>query len=236
MWLANLTLTQVFVSLSLTAGLTQMWSVGGVAFYLLLPTDRSLHWSVCGETLHACVSRRSSRWGGQPRLGLVRGLPAAVRRHRNQELGVSGTSRGSRRAWCWPRSQRAPKRPTTIGSRIPGGCGSPSTSARNRRLMGAFVVAYGLACTRSPDRRPRRGHRPPIRHKMVLGAIVALRTPRPLVCAQGPFRFLGFGDAGPRRWSYGIFIWHLAVLAIVFPCSASSPSAAACPGLLITVT
>ncbi|MBX4377744.1 acyltransferase, partial [Mycobacterium tuberculosis] len=37
-WLANLTLTQVFVPLSLTAGLARVWSLSvEVAFYLLLP-------------------------------------------------------------------------------------------------------------------------------------------------------------------------------------------------------
>ena len=37
-WLANLTLTQVFVPLTLTAGLTQMWSLSvEIAFYALLP-------------------------------------------------------------------------------------------------------------------------------------------------------------------------------------------------------
>ena len=37
-WLANLTLTQIYVPLTLTAGLTQMWSLSvEVAFYLALP-------------------------------------------------------------------------------------------------------------------------------------------------------------------------------------------------------
>jgi len=37
-WLANLTLTQVYVPLTLTAGLTQMWSLSvEVSFYLVLP-------------------------------------------------------------------------------------------------------------------------------------------------------------------------------------------------------
>jgi peptidoglycan/LPS O-acetylase OafA/YrhL len=37
-WLANLTLTQIYVPLTLTAGLTQMWSLSvEVSFYLVLP-------------------------------------------------------------------------------------------------------------------------------------------------------------------------------------------------------
>ena len=37
-WLANLSLTQIYVPLTLTAGLTQMWSLSvEVAFYLALP-------------------------------------------------------------------------------------------------------------------------------------------------------------------------------------------------------
>ena len=38
MWLANLTLTQIYVPLTLTSGLTQMWSLSvEVSFYLALP-------------------------------------------------------------------------------------------------------------------------------------------------------------------------------------------------------
>ena len=37
-WLANLTLTQIYVPLTLTGGLTQMWSLSvEVSFYLALP-------------------------------------------------------------------------------------------------------------------------------------------------------------------------------------------------------
>ena len=37
-WLANLSLTQIYVPLTLTAGLTQMWSLSvEVSFYLALP-------------------------------------------------------------------------------------------------------------------------------------------------------------------------------------------------------
>ena len=37
-WLANLTLTQIYVPLTLTAGLTQMWSLSvEMSFYLVLP-------------------------------------------------------------------------------------------------------------------------------------------------------------------------------------------------------
>ena len=38
MWVANLALIQVFVPLTLTEGMTQMWSLSvEVAFYLILP-------------------------------------------------------------------------------------------------------------------------------------------------------------------------------------------------------
>ncbi|NED62826.1 acyltransferase, partial [Streptomyces sp. SID10244] len=54
--------------------------------------------------------------------------------------------------------------------------------------------------------------------KMVLGAICGLAILAPLVMSRGPFRLL---NSPPMlalgRWSYGIFIWHLAVLAVVFP-------------------
>ena len=87
-------------------------------------------------------------------------------------------------------------------------------------LMAAvFVVAYALACTplAGPTGLGELTHLQ-FATKMVLGAIVGYALLAPLVCAPGPFRFLDSPVMQALgRWSYGIFIWHLAVLAVVFP-------------------
>jgi peptidoglycan/LPS O-acetylase OafA/YrhL len=61
--------------------------------------------------------------------------------------------------------------------------------------------------------------------KVALGAVVAFCLIAPLAVGTGVrTRWL----SGPfalmiGRWSYGIFIWHLAVLAVVFPVLGVSP-------------
>ena len=67
-WLANLTLTQVYVPLTLTAGLTQMWSLSvEVSFYLALPILALLAAPAAGAGPGAGDRRswrsRASAWG-----------------------------------------------------------------------------------------------------------------------------------------------------------------------------
>ena len=232
-WLANLTLTQVFVSLSLTAGLTQMWSLSvEVAFYLLLPLIGlalvrlrgdlarlripailamgvvSLGWAWFADTLPLSDGIETKNWVFGHLPWFAAGLVLA-------EISAS-TEAAHHDRQSYPRWLRI-----TVDF------------SANRRLMGAvFVVAYGLACT--PLAGPTGlGEVTDLQFatKMVLGAIVAYALLAPLVCAQGPFRFLDSPVMQALgRWSYGIFIWHLAVLAIVFPCSASSLQRQHAPG------
>ena len=70
-WLANLTLTQIYVPLTLTGGLTQMWSLSvEVSFYLALPDS-----GVAGPPAPGCapgcrrsppLRRLSWAWGWVP--------------------------------------------------------------------------------------------------------------------------------------------------------------------------
>lgn len=239
-WLANLTLTQVFVSLSLTAGLTQMWSLSvEVAFYLLLPLIGlalvrlrgdlarlripailamgvvSLGWAWFADTLPLSDGIETKNWVFGHLPWFAAGLVLA-------EISAS-TEAAHHDRQSYPRWLRI-----TVDF------------SANRRLMGAvFVVAYGLACT--PLAGPTGlGEVTDLQFatKMVLGAIVAYALLAPLVCAQGPFRFLDSPVMQALgRWSYGIFIWHLAVLAIVFPLFGIIPFNGNMPlVLLITVT
>ena len=66
-WLANLTLTQIYVPLTLTAGLTQMWSLSvEVSFYLALPMLALLRAPAAGAGASAGDRRRR---GGEPGAG-----------------------------------------------------------------------------------------------------------------------------------------------------------------------
>lgn len=214
-WLANLTLTQVFVPWTLAPGLTQMWSLSvEVAFYLLLPVIGYALIALGGPRarlripLLLAVGVLSLGWAW-----VVTALPLPA--------GVEGKN------WVfghlpWFLAGLILAELTAIADAEP----RPSRSARralavsgNRPVMLAVaVVAYGLACT------PLAG---PVGlgdlangqyvGKIVFGAIAAYAILAPLVCSPGPFRFL---DSGPMaalgRWSYAIFIWHLAVLTCVF--------------------
>ena len=212
-WIANLTLTQVFVPLTLAPGLTQMWSLSvEVAFYLLLP--------IIGYGLVALRGRRA-----RLRIPLI--------------LGVSVLSLG----WAWlanllPLADGVEGKNWVFGH-LPWFAGglllaeivaavragvfdaaSPIMRASsNRPLMFAvFVIAYGLAST--PLAGPV-GLAPmndaQYAAKMVLGGIGAYAILAPLVLRDGPFRFLDSPVmAALGRWSYGIFIWHVAVLTAVF--------------------
>ena len=217
-WLANLTLTQVFVPLSLTAGLTQMWSLSvEVLFYALLPVLAWLLVSLRGPR---------ARWRplgvvGFAGVGLLWG-PIAERIPTPDGVAAQNWLIGHL-PWFvaglllaelveWRHSVEVQPRSASWVQRL---CALSS----DRRLMFAvFLIAYGLSCT------PLAG---PVgmgelsaagfATKILLGAIGAYAVLGPLALTDGPFRFL----ASPvmttlGRWSYGIFIWHVAVLSVVF--------------------
>lgn len=223
-WLANLTLTQVFVPLSLTAGLTQMWSLSvEVAFYLLLPilgcalcrvrgarvgarvpmllalAVLSLGWAWVAQALPVPDGVEPTNWVFGHLPWFIAGLIVA-------EVSGAAELGGSTRV------TRALER----------------AGARRGPMLAVFVVAYGLACT--PIAGPTGlGVLAPWQFatKMTLGAVCGFAILAPLVCEKPcghdsprvhrEFRFL----TSPvmlalGRWSYAIFLWHVAVLAEVF--------------------
>ena len=89
-WIANLTLTQIYVPLTLTAGLTQMWSLSvEVSFYLALPLIAWLMLRLRGTVRRGGGSRCWSTTGRhQPGLGLGRRCVATGGGRRGQELAA----------------------------------------------------------------------------------------------------------------------------------------------------
>ncbi|MBR7193203.1 acyltransferase [Gordonia sp. SCSIO 19800] len=218
-WLANLTLTQVFVPLTLTAGLTQMWSLSvEIAFYALLPLigfallrlrgsrlrarvpalvllgALSLGWAWVGTSLPVADGVETKNWVFGHLPWFVAGLVLA------EIAGVLDSAAGASRPGRWM-------------ARV------IRVSANRPLMFGVLVVAYALACTRLAGPTGL-GAVTEIEFatKMVLGALCGYALLAPLVCNDGPFRILTSRVMlALGRWSYGIFIWHVAILAVVFP-------------------
>ncbi len=202
-WLANLTLLQVFVPLTLTDGLTQMWSLSvEVAFYLVLP-------ALAGALM----------WIHRPRWRV-----AAV-----VALGVLSLG--------WNLLPVPTPDAIHADNWLPGylpwfAAGMllaelvEDESPRWRRIAGnrwamwtLAAIAFGLSATdlAGPAGLVRGA---PWQYvlKMGLGALIGFGLLAPLVLGEGRHRLLQSRVAATLgRWSYGIFIWHLAVLWMVFP-------------------
>ena len=203
-WLANLSLTQVYLPLTLTHGLTQMWSLSvEVTFYLALP-------------IFALLAARLPVRGRVP---VIAGLGLA--------------------SWFWgwipihpPAGLNPLNWPPAFFSWFAAGMllaewvysplGWPHRLARRRVLIAAgVVVAYLVAA--SPLAGPA-GLVPSsaaqFAVKTAMGAVVAAGLVGPLVLDRpdNGHRLLGSAPMVTLgRWSYGIFIWHLAALTMVFP-------------------
>jgi peptidoglycan/LPS O-acetylase OafA/YrhL len=203
-WLANLSLTQVYVPLTLTAGLTQMWSLSvEVTFYLALPILALLasRLAVRGRVpVIAGLGAASCFWGWIPFAA-----PAGINPLNWPPAFFSWFAAGM-----------------LLAEWVHSPVGLPHRLARRRVLMAVVVVlAYLVAA--SPLAGPA-GLVPSTAAqfavKMAMGALVAAALVAPLVLdrpdtahrllATAPMVTLG-------RWSYGIFIWHLAALTMVFP-------------------
>ena len=203
-WLANLSLTQVYVPLTLTHGLTQMWSLSvEVTFYLALPILALL----------------------------AAGLPVRARVPAIAALGVA--------SWFWgwipfvaPPGLNPLNWPPAFFSWFAAGMllaewvhspvGWPHRLARRRVLMAVVVVVAYLVAA-SPLAGPA-GLVPSsaaqFTVKTAMGALVAAALVAPLVLDRPDtgHRLLGTRPMVTLgRWSYGIFIWHLAALTMVFP-------------------
>jgi peptidoglycan/LPS O-acetylase OafA/YrhL len=203
-WLANLTLTQIYVPLTLTAGLTQMWSLSvEVSFYLALP-------------ILALLARRLPVRARIPAIVVVAfasffwGLiPFSV------PFGVNPLT--------WPPAFFAWfAAGMLIAELTVSPVGWVHRLARRRILVAVIAVAaFGLAA--SPLAGPAGlapGSLGQFVIKVAMGTVVAAALLAPLVLdrPETSHRFLGSTTMVTLgRWSYGLFVWHLAALAMVFP-------------------
>ena len=208
-WLANLTLTQVYVPLTLTAGLTQMWSLSvEVTFYLALPILAFLAYRLpvrARVPVIAAVALASLGWGLLP-IHTAEGVnflnwPPAY---------ASWFAVGMLLAeW-------------TVSPAETGRLGWPHRLARNRpAIVVIAVVAYLVSA--SPLAGPEDLVPATLAQFVVrtsMGAVVAAALLAPLVLdsPDTPHRLLGSRlMVTLGRWSYGLFVWHLAALVMAFP-------------------
>lgn len=203
-WLANLTLTQVYVPLTLTAGLTQMWSLSvEVSFYLALPILAALAYRLpvrARVPAIAAVAVASFGWGLLP-------IHTAE--------GVNFLN--------WPPAYASW---FAVGMLLAewtvSPIGWPHVFARNPwAVYGVALVAYLISA--SPLAGPRDLVPATLGQFVVrtsMGAVVAGCLLAPLVLDRPDSRHRILGSPVMitlGRWSYGLFVWHLAALVMVFP-------------------
>ncbi len=203
-WLANLSLTQVYVPLTLTHGLTQMWSLSvEVTFYLALPTLALLAVRLpvgARVPVIAAFGVASCFWGWIPFAA-----PTGLNPLNWPPAFFSWFAAGMLLAEC-----------------VHSPFGWPHRLARRRVLMAIVVVAAYLVAA-SPLAGPAGlvgSSAAQFTVKTAMGALVAAGLVAPLVLDRPDtsHRFLGSRPMVTLgRWSYGIFIWHLAALTMVFP-------------------
>ncbi|MBE1550994.1 peptidoglycan/LPS O-acetylase OafA/YrhL [Mycobacterium sp. OAS707] len=203
-WLANLSLTQVYVPLTLTPGLTQMWSLSvEVAFYLALPFLALLARRLPVRAripLIAAAAVASLGWALLP-------IPAP--------FGVNPLN--------WPPAFFSWFAAGMLLAELTvSDVGRFHRLARRRVLMAGIAGAAFLVGA-SPLAGPEGltpGTVSQFIVKIATGAVVAGALVAPLVLDRPDteHRLLGSTTMVTLgRWSYGLFIWHLAALAMVFP-------------------
>jgi peptidoglycan/LPS O-acetylase OafA/YrhL len=219
-WWANLTLTQVYVPLTLTSGLTQMWSLAvEVSFYLVLP-------------LLALLARQ---------------LPVRARIPVIVVLGVASLGWPAL-PWHLPFGVNQMNWLPALFSWFAAGMvlaeltvepiGRVHRLARRRWLMAATTaVAFVISATPLAGNiglAP--GTVSQVVVKTSMGAVVAVTLLAPLVLGAPGTRHRLLGSASMvtlGRWSYGLFIWHLAALAMVFPVIGEFPFTGHLPTVLV---
>jgi peptidoglycan/LPS O-acetylase OafA/YrhL len=218
-WLANLTLTQIYVPLTLTGGLTQMWSLSvEVSFYLALP-------------VLALLARR---------------LPVGARVPAIAALGALSW------AWGWvpvhgPSGINPLNWPPAFFSWFAAGMllaewvhspiGLPHRLARHR-VVTAIVAVLAYLVAASPLAGPEGlvpGTAAQFAVKTAAGSVVAFGLVAPLVLDRPDTAHRLLGSTAMvtlGRWSYGLFVWHLAALAMVFPVLGTFPFTGRMPSVL----
>jgi peptidoglycan/LPS O-acetylase OafA/YrhL len=118
------------------------------------------------------------------------------------------------------------------------GIGLPHRLARRRVVMAVMaVLAYLVAA--SPLAGPEGlvpGTATQFAVKTTMGSLVAFALVAPLVLDRldTPHRVLGTTVMVTLgRWSYGLFVWHLAALAMVFPVLGTFPFTGRMPAVLV---
>lgn len=215
LWLANLTLTQVFVPYGLTGGLTQMWSLSvEMTFYLLLPilavalARLRTSWRVPVLLVAAAASLS---WAFLP-IGTPVGVHTDTWMPGYLSWFVAGMLIGEAAA---------------VAAVVPGDAAGVSraerwvlAAGRRRWLMaGLATVAFVASSTdlAGPEGLVRTE---PWQFcvKTALGALIGFGLVAPLVLRTDRHRILDHPVVlALGRWSYGIFLWHLLVLGAVFP-------------------
>lgn len=210
---ANLTLTQVFVPYALIGGLTQMWSMSvEMAFYLVLP---AIAWSMAALAgararlripVLLAAAALSLGWGW-----VALPLPAGVNTYVWLPGFVSWFVAGM-----------------VLAELVAAPPGRLRRWAGRRRLWwSTAAVVFVAACT-DLSGPPGLVHPAPWQYalKTLFGALLAFLLLGPLVLDRRAER-LGERRAHPvlaspvmlalGRWSYALFLWHVAVLSMVFP-------------------
>ncbi|AHH22180.1 putative acyltransferase [Nocardia nova SH22a] len=209
-WVANLALLQVFVPLTLTDGLTQMWSLSvEMAFYLVLPLlALALVW----------LRGSAARWRAPvlTALGLLclswNFLPVPTPDAIHADNWLPGYL-----PWFAAGMLLA-----ELAEILGAAAVSPGWQRwlGNRWLMWPIaVVAFALSATDlAGPAGLQRGEPWQYMMKMALGALIGFGLLAPLILGTARHRWLESRLALTiGRWSYGIFIWHLVVLAMMFP-------------------
>ncbi len=203
-WLANLTLTQIYVPLTLTPGLTQMWSLAvEVSFYLMLPL---LAWGARRLPVRA----RIPAIAGLALLSLGWGF---LRIH--TPVGVNPLNWAPAYG-CWFGAGML------LAEWVYTPVGWVHRLAR-RRLPMACVTLVAFVVAASPLAGPEGLTSATVGQFIVrtaMGGVLAWSLLAPLVLDRPDARHRFLASAPMvtlGRWSYGIFIWHLAALDMVFP-------------------
>jgi peptidoglycan/LPS O-acetylase OafA/YrhL len=203
-WLANLTLTQVYVPLTLTAGLTQMWSLSvEMSFYLALPLLAFFAYRLPVRVripAITAVAVASLAWGLLP-------IQTAE--------GVNFLN--------WPPAYASWFAAGMVLAELTvSPIGWVHRLARNR-IACAAIALVAFLISASPVAGPRDLVPATLSQFVVrtaMGAVVAAALLAPLVLDRPdtPHRILGSPVmVNLGRWSYGLFVWHLAAMVMVFP-------------------
>jgi peptidoglycan/LPS O-acetylase OafA/YrhL len=224
-WLANLTLTQIYVPLTLTGGLTQMWSLSvEVTFYLVLP-------------ILALLARRIPVRARVPVI-----VALAVLSWGWSWLPLFAGHSGSGNPLNWPPaffSWFAAGMVLAEWVHTPIGLAARMAQKRAGRVLMAAIALAAFLVAASPLAGPEGltpGTATQFALKTSMGAVVAFALVAPLVLDRidTPHRVLGnAGMVTLGRWSYGLFIWHLAALAMVFPVIGTFPFTGNMPTVLV---